>query len=91
MLRSGFSQGQVEYMLDSTREIRFAKTNNRRVLGTMNDMAYMVEWTITDRGGLAAADPEDLQRLLNETPYKAIGYDHPLKRMQELLTTSDIR
>jgi hypothetical protein len=89
LLRSGFSQGQVEYMLDTTREIRFAKTNNRRVLGTMNDMACTLEWTITDRGGLAAADPEDLQRLLNETPYKAIGYDHPLKRMQELLTATE--
>ncbi|MEA3277244.1 MAG: hypothetical protein U9Q81_18550 [Pseudomonadota bacterium] len=86
LLRAGFSQGQVEYMLEATREIRFAKTNNRRVLGSMNNMAEMLEWTISSRGGLAAADPADLQRLLNETPFKAIGYEHPLKRMQDLLS-----
>jgi hypothetical protein len=89
MLRSGFAQDQVETMLDRTREIRFGKTNNRRVLGTMNDMAFMLEWTIADRGGLATTDPNDLHRLLNETPFKAIDYDLPLNRMRELVAKSD--
>jgi len=85
LLRSGFSQDQVECMLDTTREVRYAKTNNRRVIGSMNDMAFMLECTITDRGGLAGVDPADIHRLLNETPFKAIGYDRPLKRMRGFL------
>lgn len=89
LLRSGFSQGQVGRMLDTSREIRYAKTNNRRVLGTMNNMQQMLARTISSRGGLAAADPDDLRRLLIEKPFKAIGYDPPLKRMRELLATGD--
>jgi len=66
MLRSGFDTDQIEPMLETTLEIRFAKTNNRSVLGSINDMAQMLEWTINSRGSLAAADPVDLQRLLIE-------------------------
>ncbi len=55
LLHSGFSQGEVEYMLENTRQIRFSKTNNRRVLGSMNEMAHMLELTISSNGGLAAA------------------------------------
>lgn len=87
MLGSGFDTDQIEPMLETTLEIRFAKTNNRRVLGSMNDMAQMLEWTISSRGGLAATDPADLQRLLNETPFKAIGYDQPIRRMRCFLDT----
>lgn len=85
LLRSGFSQGQVETMLDSTRDIHFAKTNNRHVVGSMNDMARMLEWSVGASGGLAAADPVELQGILNETPFKAIGYDHPIERLRRLL------
>jgi hypothetical protein len=89
MLRSGFAQDQVETLLDRTRAIHIAKINSRRVLGTMNDMAYMLKWTIADRGGLATTNPNDLHRLLNETPFKAIDYDLPLNRMRELVAKSD--
>ncbi len=91
LLRSGFSQGQVETMLDTTREIRYAKTSNRRVLGSMNEMKRMLESTIASRGGLTATDPADLQRLLNETPFKAIGYDPPLTRMRRCLESTGNR
>ena len=85
MLRSGFSQRQVEHMLDAARDLRFARTNNRRVLGTMSDMAHTLGWTISDSGGLASTDPAELHRLLNETPYKAIGYDHAVERLRQAL------
>jgi hypothetical protein len=48
-------------------------------------MAQMLEWTIADSGGLASTDPADLHRLLNETPYKAIGYDHAVERLRQVL------
>jgi len=85
LLPSGFEQEQIERMLDTTLEILFAKTNNRSVLGSMNDMKQMLEWTIRSRGGLAATDPVDLQRLLNKTPFTAIGYDRPIDQMGQLL------
>jgi hypothetical protein len=90
LLRSGLSQEQIECMLDTARDIQVARTNNRRVLGTMNDMASMLEWVIRQAGGVTNADPAELQRLLNETPYKAIGYDEPLQRLRRSLKPSGI-
>jgi len=85
LLRSGFDQGGVEHMLDTIREIRFATTNNRGILGSMNEMAQMLDWTIHSQGGVASADLADLERVLNETPFKAIGYDLPVERLRKLL------
>jgi hypothetical protein len=90
LLRSGFSQGEVEYMLDTTRELHFAKTTDRRVLGSMNNMAQMLDWTIGSRGGLAAADPADLQRLLNDSPFKAIGYETPIRCLRRKLASAKV-
>jgi hypothetical protein len=84
LLRSGCTQGQVEAMLNTTHELRFAKTNNRRVLGSMNDMARLLERSIAVSGGLGGAEARELHQLLNETPFKAIGYETPVRRLRDL-------
>lgn len=84
--QSGFDQAAIERMLDQNSEVRYAKTNNRRVLGSMNDMKQILEWSIQSAGGLAHADLDDLTRMLNQTPFKLIDYDHPIDRLRRLLT-----
>lgn len=90
LLRFGFSQGQVEQMLDQVREIGFSKTNNRRVLGSMIDMKRIIEISIANDGGLANADLDDIERLINETPFKAIEYDLPVNRLRRYLGPSSL-
>jgi hypothetical protein len=46
LLRDGFRQEQVEKVLDEIREVVFARTSDRSVLGTMNDMAQIIKWTV---------------------------------------------
>jgi len=86
LLLSGFHQQQIEHMLETTREIRYAKTSNRSVLGSMNDMKQILDSVIRSRGGLAVVDPTELLNLLNGIPFKAISYDKPLERMQDFLS-----
>ena len=85
LIQFGFEQAQIERMLDQTREIHWAKTNNRNVLGSMNDMKHMLEWSINGAGGLMHTDQADLTRLLNETAFKATGYVYPVDRLRQLL------
>ncbi len=89
LLNEGFSQRQIECMLDTTRQVHFAKTRSRSVLGSMNDMARMLEIGIYSDGGLAAADLAYLNGLINRTPFKAIGNERPLDRMRIFLSATE--
>jgi len=85
MLQFNYSQTQIESMLNQCRELQIGRTNNRSVMGSMNDMKYMIELTVYDRGGLSVIDMGELLKLLNHTPYKAVGYEYPEDKMRALL------
>jgi len=80
-----FSQKQIEYMLDGSREIQTSKTNSRSVLGSMNDMKQMIDHTAFLYGGLGSMDMAEIFQVLNHTPFKAIGYNYPEEKMREML------
>ncbi len=82
-----FEQTQIERMLDWSQHNTYAKTNNRSVMGSMNDMAFQIEHRIAHEGGLVHADLDHLLLRINEIPFKAIGYDYPRVRLQALLRT----
>ncbi len=81
-----FTQDQIEQMLDWSRHISYTKTNNRSVLGSMNDLAFHIEYYIADDGGLNTVDFATMHQRINEIPFKAIGYKYPREQLQALLT-----
>jgi len=70
--REGFGQSEIEAVLDEIREIHYAKTNNRRVLGSMNDLAFQLKWIIQVNGGLEQVSMDSLARELNRIPMSVI-------------------
>jgi len=80
-----FTQDQIEQMLDWSRHISYAKTNNRSVLGSMNDLAFHIEYYIADDGSLDTADLATMHKRINEIPFKAIDYKYPREQLQALL------
>ncbi len=70
--REGFGQPEIEAVLDEIEEIHYAKTNNRSVLGSMNDLAYQLEWIVHSNGGLAQASMDPVAHELNRIPMSAI-------------------
>jgi len=85
MLWNEFTQTQIEAMLELCREIHFAKSSNRSVLGSMNDMRVQIEWYVERDGGLESVDLMRLHHDLNRTPYKAVGYQYPVERLRACL------
>lgn len=55
------------------RQVRIARTASRHVLGVMNDMAWMTEHIVEQRGGLRELDLHDHQAFLRSTPYRRDG------------------
>ena len=60
--------------------IVFAKSLNRSVTGSMNDMIRLAEFMLVEEGAsLAQASSK-----LNDTPFGTLDYDHPRQRFTSL-------
>jgi hypothetical protein len=54
---------------------RFDRTRSRRILGSMNDFAFLAETYIRDDG--PDADLDRIARMLNRAPCRPIQYNSP--------------
>ncbi len=72
-------QNSIERVLTECQTIQYDKTNNRSVLGSMNDQKYLAEYYIQDEGGLARTNIFELNRTLNRNILSAIDLNHPIE------------
>jgi hypothetical protein len=89
LMREEFPQRQIELFLDDIRDIHFAKTNNRSVLGSMNDLIFQLKYMVGDYGGLANADIMKLNYDLNRIPMSAIEEIYSIYELRKLLKKYD--
>ena len=83
LLWDEFPQAQIEQMLEACRVIRFTRSSDRSVLGSMNDIRFHIGCHVEDDGGLTSVDLGQLHHRLNRIPFSAIGYGYPVERLQE--------
>ncbi len=89
VMSESLSQKQLEHLFDAHKEIRIAKTNNRSVLGSMNELAFQVQFSIHNTGGLDATDLMELNHELNRVPLGAIDYKFSIHELQRRLDEGD--
>jgi hypothetical protein len=89
LMNEDLPQRQIEHVFNEHREIRIAKTNNRSVLGSMNDLAYQLKCRIYGDGGLVIVDMAETNRELNRIPMGALGYKLSIKQLHEVLNKID--
>jgi hypothetical protein len=82
-------QKQIETILSECEDIQYRRTNNRSVLGSMNELKFQLEYHIEAQGGLAKTDIFELNHQLNRIIMSPIKYKHPfemfMEKMQEIL------
>jgi hypothetical protein len=81
----GFIQPQIEYWLDQMRDIQFSKTNNRSVLGSMNEFTASIQLHTSANGGLMKTDMNALHQYLNSIIMRPIHYQNGLSAMRQYL------
>lgn len=59
--------------------VQVAKTASRSVLGSMNEMAFYLDYAVADAGGLSHCDSTALNRHLRRRLYSSDGYATPLE------------
>ena len=80
MLLDGFGAIHTAYIEREADNIVFAKSLNRSVTGSMNDMIRLAEFMLVEeRESLAQASTK-----LNDTPFGTLNYDHPRQRFASL-------
>jgi pentose-5-phosphate-3-epimerase len=84
-LNEDFSQKQIEAVLDEHRDIQYGKTNNRRVLGSMNDLTFQLKCHIKMDGGIKATNIPELNYKLNRTILSLNNYQRPIDMLRRKL------
>lgn len=60
-------------------DVRLARTLDRSVVGSMNDMVQVIRHITSSMGGLAHCDPAEVHVVLHGMPNGARGYATPLE------------
>lgn len=72
-----------ERVREASKRVVLAPTNNRSVVGSMNDLWFMAEVHTETGGGLALFDFDDVCRFVNRTPMSALSYDRPAEAFRK--------
>jgi hypothetical protein len=77
---------QIEAEVAAAREVTFAPTRSRQVLGVMNDFAFMAKVGVSRQHETI----DELVRFLAGTPCSPLGMDHPDRVTQALFWRGSI-
>lgn len=69
----GLGEEALAKVLGEYSEIRFGKSNDRSVLGSINDLAYHYEFSILESGGVQSAAIPSIIKKLNPMPMNKKG------------------
>jgi hypothetical protein len=75
----------INEIMDETLQFVIGKTTNRSVLGTMNDHVLRIKLKVMYDGGYQYLDIANLNKRLNETPTKAIGFATGEERIKKVI------
>ncbi len=76
---------EVIRVMQEYQEIGFAKTSNRRVLGSMNEFAFEYDFLIRREGGIEKVRILEVNKMINRTPIGALKYKYPIEALKNLL------
>jgi hypothetical protein len=89
LVSEGFSTKATEIILSEYSEIKFGKSNNRSVLGSVNDLAFHYEHSILECGGPHSSEVPAIIARLNRMPMRAsVGYIYPIEELGKLIETA---
>ena len=83
-----FDEQTKEKILSEYREPRFAPSNNRHVLGSMNDLASHYKYFVVERGGIHGPEVPGIIRKLNRIPFIAVKSRFPIELLRGLYATA---
>lgn len=84
----GFGESAKARILGEYKDVRCAPSNNRHVLGSMNDLALHYKYYIVEGGGIHSPEVPGIIRKLNRIPFVAIKSKLPIELLRNLYETA---
>ena len=84
----GISGPRLEHILSGCEDAKISKTDSKKVLGTMNDLAYHYELSILDAGGVHSYQIPEIIKKLNRMPMGALEYGSPVEALKKIDATT---
>lgn len=84
----GFSLEVINRVMQEYQEIGFTKTASKKVLGSMNQLAFEYEVLIALEEGLENVKILDVNHTINRTILRGIKFFHPIEALREILLGS---
>lgn len=85
LLDEDFNGAIIQRLVDECRDMQFGKTNNKSVLGAMNDHVKSAKWMVCQDGGLAKCDFSRLMKKLNRTPFSTRRFAYAIEELGKVL------
>ena len=76
---------KLRQVMEDAIQVIIGKTNNRSVLGSMNDHISATIFRVRHGGGYPHLNVRDINERLNDTPMKGIGYLGSKEKLEQLL------
>ena len=81
--QNGFSQSKIEHVLIEIEDVHFSATNNRKVIGSMNELSRIAGYAIHREGGVNNIDLNFLNAYLNKIPMGSINMKYSIDLLRE--------
>jgi hypothetical protein len=70
------------------RDVEYAKSNNKSVIASMNDLAYRYKRSLLEAGGVHSYLLPSIISRLNHLPLRALGFQFPIEALKDLYETA---
>ncbi|MGR9053566.1 MAG: DUF6933 domain-containing protein [Gammaproteobacteria bacterium] len=84
LAEEGFDEALRDRIMQEYANIGYAATNNRSVMGSLNDLAYHYQIQIEKHGGLHSPMIPQIIHNLNRIPLKALNFVFPVDALKQL-------
>jgi hypothetical protein len=81
LIANEIPQKQLERFISLNHDIEFGKTNNRSVLGSMNDLIFHIKYRISADGGILNADINRANQFINHIVMGAIEGNYSIDEL----------
>ena len=86
----GISEMKISKIMSEYESIQYANTNNKSVMGSMNDLAFHYKYYIQSEGGVHSYTIPSIIRKLNRLPMGALKFVYPVEALKSVLEEINI-
>lgn len=85
LINIGISKELIRRLVPKPQKIYYSKTQSKKILGSMNDYAFLYKYIILAKGGIRYISIDEIIRNINETPMGLIQYNSANRLVRMIL------